>query len=58
MSVIELEALSRVAGEIAFEFLVRSCMLFAAGGLALIFLRSRSAEIRHFAVCGVLYGFL
>jgi hypothetical protein len=54
MSVIELEALSRVAGEIAFEFL----MLFAAGALALIFLRSRSAEIRHFAVCGVLYGFL
>lgn len=58
MSIAELEALTQAMGETAFEFLLRSCALFAIGALAFIFLRSRSAEIRYFVCSGILYGIL
>lgn len=58
MNITEFGALGLVMRGMAFEFLLRSCVLFALGASTLVFLRSRSAEIRHLVACGMLYGIL
>src|SRR5690242_15128371 len=58
MITLDAQALNQSLGPVLLGILLRSSALVIAGGVLVLFLRSRTAELRHFVCHGVLYGVL